>query len=305
VRSPQVQVAVNLDTVRASAEAIRRRTGVKVIAVIKADAYGLGAPRVADALASVVDEFAYFNAAEAAIIRRPGLVLGPPVAEPREYQVLKLRPAVGRLEDAPRFKGMPVALNIDAGMQRFGCPAELIDELAAQCDVTEYFCHADSLASAQHFRELCGNRGKPIHAGATSLLGEPEAWLDAVRPGLALYRGAVRVSAPLQLVRDTTGPIGYSGFQTDRVGVILAGYSNGVQRAPVVINGRRQQLLEIGMNTSFVTVDRADKPGDAAVLLGDGLSEEELAQHFCIRPHEVLCRYTSMGLRTYTGITAP
>jgi alanine racemase len=67
----------------------------------------------------------------------------------------------------------------------------------------------------------------------------------------------------------------------------------------VLINGRPQRLLEVGMNTSFVSVDAGDKPGDEVVLLGDGLSEATLAAHFGCREHEVLCRYTSMGPRQY------
>ena len=64
-----------------------------------------------------------------------------------------------------------------------------------------------------------------LHAAGTALLGIPEARLDAVRPGLALYRGAVRVSAPLAEVHASAGPVGYSGFtpSTGRHGVILAG----------------------------------------------------------------------------------
>jgi len=85
MRCPLVQVAVNLDQVRAAAEAIRARTGVGLIAVIKADAYGLGAPRIADALASVVTDFAYFAVSEAREVGRPGLVLGPPEGDPAEY----------------------------------------------------------------------------------------------------------------------------------------------------------------------------------------------------------------------------
>ena len=61
MRSPHVSVAINLDAVRHAGEQIRVQTGVALIAVIKADAYGLGAERVADTLAAIADEFAYFS----------------------------------------------------------------------------------------------------------------------------------------------------------------------------------------------------------------------------------------------------
>jgi alanine racemase len=301
MRSALVHVTVNLDTVRASAEAIRRQTKVPVIAVIKADAYGLGAPRVADALAPVVDEFAYFTISEAREIARPGIVLGPPVGSPAEYRELNLRPAVANRADAERFSGLPVAIKIDSGMQRFGCPPEQLDDLVPRCNVHDYFSHAVTLEAVERFCAACAHRGRPVHAAATALLPYPQAHLNAVRPGLALYQGSVRVTTPLQLVRPTQGPVGYTGFECPYVGVILAGYSNHVQAGPVVINGRRQRLLEVGMNTSFVSVDPTDRVGDEVVLLGDGLTEAELARHFQSREHEILCRYSAMGVRHYTA----
>lgn len=275
----------------------------RLIAVVKADAYGLGAPQVADALASVVDEFAYFSIHEAREVGRAGVVLGPPDCDAAAYRELNLRPPVANLEQAARFAGLPVAVKVDTGMQRFGCPPEGLDALLKSCHAVDIFTHAMELPAVRRLRELCGGRGPWLHAASTSLLGCEEAWLDGVRPGLALYRGAARVSVPLQLVRDTSGGVGYTQFTCPRVGVILAGYSNHLRQAPVVINGRRQQLLEVGMNTAFVSVDPRDRAGDDVVLLGDGLTEAELAGHFGCREHEILCMYTAMGQRSH--VTAP
>ncbi len=63
--SPHVTVRIDLDRVRANARAIRQRAGVPVIAVVKADAYGLGIDKVARALAASVDEFCVFSLSEA------------------------------------------------------------------------------------------------------------------------------------------------------------------------------------------------------------------------------------------------
>jgi alanine racemase len=305
MRTPQIQVTIDLDHVRHAAERIRTQTGVGLIAVIKADAYGLGAPRVADALAPVVDEFAYFSVSEAREVGRPGLVLGPPDGEPAEYRELNLRPAIANLEMARKFAGMRVALKVDTGMQRFGCPPERLDELFAAADVADFFSHAVTVDAIERLRAACAHRGRPIHAAATCLLETPAAYFDAVRPGLALYQGAVRVATRLQSVRATSGPIGYTGFAAPRVGIILAGYSNFIQPGPVLINGRRQQLLEVGMNTSFVSIDPTDKAHDEVIFLGDGLDEATLAQHFGTREHEILCRYCAMGPRHYITPDAP
>lgn len=301
MRSQYVRVRVDLDRVRAAAERIRRTVGVPLIAVIKADAYGLGARPVARALTGVADEFAYFTLREARTVGRPGLVLGPPDGDPAEYRARRLRPAVGNVADAERLRGVPVAINLDTGMQRFGCRPEELDDLRRRCHVTDIFTHAVTSAAARALRDACAGGPERLHAACTALLDCREAWLDAVRPGLALYRGAVRVSTRLHCARQTHGPIGYTGVVCPRVGVILAGYSNHVQPGPVLVNGRRQEIIEVGMNTSFVTLDPADTAGAEVVLLGDGLSEADLAAHFHCREHEILCRYTAMGRRAYVG----
>ena len=59
MRSRHINVSIDLDRVRGSAEQIRAAAGVRLISVIKSDAYGLGAARVADAIAAVSDDFAY------------------------------------------------------------------------------------------------------------------------------------------------------------------------------------------------------------------------------------------------------
>jgi len=304
MRSKHVVVSINLDQVRASADQIRRQTRVALIAVIKADAYGLGATKVADALAGVADDFAYFSIHEAREVGRPGIVLGPPEGEPAEYRELHLRPSIATHEQAEKFAGLPVAINVDTGMQRFGCEPHELDDLCRRSVVSEVVTHAVDVDSARRLRSLCPPGRYRLHAAATSLLGFPEAWLDAVRPGLALYRGAVRVSARLYLVRHANGKAGYTRFECPHVGLILAGYSNGLSPGPVLVNGRGQRLLEAGMNTSFVSVDPGDQAGDEVVLLGDGLNEAELARHFNVREHEILCRYTAMGVRQYIGGSA-
>ncbi len=299
MRSRHVSVVVDLDSVRSSAEQIKRQTGVDLIAVVKSDAYGLGAVRVADALCGVADDLAYFSIDEAREVGKPGLLIGPPPLDPAECAELRVRPSVGTREQARRFAGLPCAVNVDTGMQRFGCAPEELDELIDRSIVSEITTHAATQAAAEQFKRIVGDRPFRRHAASSSLLNCPTAWLDAVRPGVALYRGAVRVASRLYCVRATRGAVGYTGFECPRVGVILAGYSNGLRPTPVLINGRRQQILEVGMNTAFVSVDAADAAEDEVVLLGDGLTEMELAAHLRVREHEILCRYTGLGARRH------
>lgn len=302
MRSRNVTCVVDLDRVRAAVERVRAETRVRLVAVIKADAYGLGAARVADAIAGVADDLAYFSVAEAREVGRPGIVIGPPEGDPAEYRELRLRPTVSTIADAVRFSGLPLAVSVDTGMQRFGCDPRDLEAIVRSANPEEIHTHAGNLAAIERLKAIAGGFGRPLLGASTSMLESPSAWLDGVRPGVGLYRGALRVSARLHSVRDTHGPIGYTGFSAPRVGILLAGYSNGLQPAPLLINGRRQRFLEIGMNSSYVSVDARDREGDEAVLLGDGITEAEIAQALKVREHEVLCRYGTMGARQYGAL---
>jgi len=122
-----------------------------------------------------------------------------------------------------------------------------------------------------------------------------------VRPGLALYRGAVTVTTRLADVRRSTGPIGYTGWTNPggHHGAILAGYSHHLRPGPVTINGRRQRITEIGMQSAYVTLDAADRPGDVVTLLGDSVAETDVAFAWNVTPHQALFTLGTMGERTY------
>ena len=60
-------------------------------------------------------------------------------------------------------------------------------------------------------------------------------------------------------------------------GVILAGYSHGLRPGPCLVNGRRTRIIEAGMQSAFVEVCGQEKVGDEVVLLGDQLTEAEIA----------------------------
>jgi alanine racemase len=226
-------------------------------------------------------------------------VLGPPGADAAAHRELGLLPTVASRADAMRLRGTPLLLSVDTGMQRFGCAAEEATDILKRGDFRQAFTHAAGPDGAAQLADCCGGRVEMLHAAATSLLDHAPSRLDAVRPGLALYRGALSVTTELAVAHDTSGPIGYTRFVAPRVGVVLAGYSNGLRPGPALVNGRRQRLLEVGMNTSFVSIEAEDRQGDPVVLLGGELAEAELADHFGTREHEILCRYAAMGPREY------
>lgn len=299
MQSKHVSVTVDLDTIRANAEAIRAQTNVPLIAVVKADAYGLGARPVADALASVAHEFAYFTREEAIELGRPGIVLGPPDGDAAEFVALRVRPTITNEAEAQRYGAVPCAVNVDTCMQRFGCTPEQLREYVQRCKVHDIWSHCSGAESIERLAHATEGLDRPRHGASSSLLSQPGAWLDAVRPGVALYRGALRVSTAIAVARDTRGPVGYTEFDCPRVGILLMGYAQGVRAARVLINGRRQQMREVGMNCTYVSLDPRDQAGDEVVLLGDGLTEAQVAQDSNSREHEVLCRYGAIGPRKY------
>lgn len=303
-----VSVQIDLACIRRNLEDIRRQAGVAVLAVVKADAYGLGIDRVLPAIADGVEGFCIFNLAEARdarILERTGkssLALGPTASENvDEYLAQGVRPAVWDAGRAAELRRADPVLCVDTGMQRFACPPEQIDDVLRGGNCKEAFTHATNPRQLENFLQLVRGRGLKIHAAGSSLLSLPEARLDAVRPGLALYRGAARVSTALVEARNTKGPAGYTGFAASRHGVILAGYSNGLRPGSCLVNGRRAKVVEVGMQSAFVNLCETDRTGDEVVLLGDSLTEMEVAAGWNTSPQEALFRLCSMGMRRYVA----
>jgi alanine racemase len=304
--STAVRVHVNLAQVRTVADCIRRLTKVDVLAVLKADAYGLGAHQVAEAIADVVQGFCFFSLKEAiaanldAKWRKPSILLGPPgsmVAQ--DYLSLDVRPAVSNVQQAKALRKANPILCVDAGMQRFACPESEIDPVIEAGEIREAFAHAPTMEHVRRFKQITAGRGLKLHAAASNLLGEMDARLDAVRPGFELYRDALEVTTNLVEVHETQGPAGYTAFQSEHFGVILCGYSNGLRKGPCRINGQVRQVLEVGMQSAFVEIGKLDRVGDEVVLLGFGLTPEAIAEKWNCTPHEVIVRLAASGLREY------
>jgi alanine racemase len=310
--SRHVRVVVDLGRVRRNAAEVRARVKVPVWATVKADAYGLGAARVAGALADVVDGYCVFALEEATAIDiarltggRRVIALGPPgTLDEAAWVGAGVRPAVSTVEQAAALRAARPIVCVDTGMQRFACSQEQLAEVVRAGAVDEAFTHATRLEHVECLREICNPFDLTLHAAATALLDEPGAYLDGVRPGFAIYRGAVRVTARLVEARRSEGPIGYTRWrsETGHHGVILAGYSNGLRGGgPVVVNGRRQRVTEVGMQSAYVTLDGADRAGDEAVLLGDGVGEAEVALAWGGTPHSALLTLAGMGGREYVS----
>ena len=133
-----VQANVDLDAIRHNILEMRKhiRSTTKLLAVIKADAYGHGSVAVARALDDLADYYAVAHLSEAAELRRYGimkpiLILG--YCDSEEFEELILQDItinIFRLEDAKKLsdtalqlgKTARVHIKIDTGMSRIGFP---------------------------------------------------------------------------------------------------------------------------------------------------------------------------------------
>jgi len=208
--------------------------GRKVLAVVKADAYGHGVVPVAKRLqADGADGFGVALAEEGLELREAGidrtiLVLnGISGGAHRDVIAAGLTPVLYEISEARAFEavadGRPidVHLKVDTGMGRLGvslseldhflrelrrCPsiriAGLMTHLATADVDPDYVAEQMAgFARAQGLVRRFGHQPAVLHAAnSPALFRHPETHFDWVRPGLALYGypGSDTIDAPLQ-----------------------------------------------------------------------------------------------------------
>lgn len=208
-------VEVDLAALVENARTVARAAGTRLLPVVKANAYGVGAVAVSGAL-EPLDPWGYGVATieegaelRAAGITRPVLVFMPPRARLfDEYERLQLTPALGDagsiLEWTTRGEH-PFHLEIDTGMGRSGVRWDEVDELGEAIDTpslqgcyTQFHSadRADGSAERQLEQFLAAVKRLPrrpalLHVAnsAAALRGKQFAF-DLARPGVFLYGGS-------------------------------------------------------------------------------------------------------------------
>lgn len=216
---------VDLDALRGNLAWIRHRVGpdVKILTVVKADAYGHGLKHTAALLMqSGTDIFGVAHLAEARAIRNVGrgwpiLMLGACLPDEIETAVRDdVRPTISSLAEAAAFsaaatrlhKTVLIHLKVDSGMCRLGVEARQAPELALAVrslpglvleGVYTHFASAEDDAAftrrqTLRFRRVldllrdAGLDPPLVHANNSgALLLEPETNFNLVRPGLLVY----------------------------------------------------------------------------------------------------------------------
>ena len=263
-------LTIDLDAIAANWRALAHLSGrAEAGAVVKADAYGLGAARVVRTLAQAGARHFFVAMAEEAAALRQALGPGPAIyvmaghmaGDTGMVQDLDLIPLLNSLDQMTRhFEALPdqpFGIQIDTGMNRLGMEAgewlavaALALERAPKLVISHLACadtpdHPMNPAQLAEFNDLTDGIGVPRSFAATGgiLLG-PEYHFDLTRPGIGLYGGApfaeaqpvVRLTLPVVQVRDVMAgeAVGYGcGWiapRDSRIATVAAGYADGLTR---------------------------------------------------------------------------
>ena len=233
-------LTVNLDGVADNWRSVQSRIGAQTqcAAVLKADAYGLGAEKIARTLYNAgCRTFFTAYAFEGAVVRKAApdakIYLLHGAWEGTEGFCIEngLVPVLGSLRQIEAWaayagrsgKTLPAALHIDTGMTRFGLTAKNVEDFCArppegmvfELAVSHLAC-ADDAENPKNGEQLaafdgaCDRLEKALGYGfkrslcATdgSRLPDPRFYKDVVRLGMGLYDNAVRLDARVLSVFD-------------------------------------------------------------------------------------------------------
>jgi alanine racemase len=339
-------IEVRPDHLRHNVAEIHRRVGGRpILAVIKNDGYGLGvvvAARAIEAEAAIAG-FAVVKLHEAAVLRdaglrKPILCMGPlgegdlEEAAARDLQPMVYTPIGPVLERIAARRGRPVPIHVcvDTGIGRVGIPhreaAPLLRDLArrrgARIEGTMMTFTEDpefDREQLRRFEALCGGMaaegvalGRRHAASSFALFQNEGAFLDMVRPGMAIYgvyseapfrglglmdlRPAVALRARVAYVKQLKAgdSAGYNRAYMAREDVWVAtlpvGHADGLPRAAakggrVRIGGRLFPLVAT-VSASHCIAELGPEPfvraGDIATVFDweDGSRPEDLAAGF-------------------------
>jgi alanine racemase len=217
-------------------------TGTAVAGVVKADAYGLGAARVARALAEAGCDTYFVARMEEGIAVRP-VVPGARIfvldgvlpGNLEQFEAHRLTPVLNSLDEisiwsqaaASRHARLDAGIHFDTGMNRLGLPPNELSILSGEAAhrlgginlvlLMSHLACSDDPASKMNAEQLGRFRAAlsalpaapaSLAASGGVLLGKDYAF-DLVRPGLVLYGGNPQAGTPnpFRTVAQLTGRI--------------------------------------------------------------------------------------------------
>jgi len=208
-----IQAYLDLSALENNLQVARRMTTARIMSVIKADGYGHGLLRVAEALA-LSDGFALLDIQDATHLREAGfrqpilLLEGffdaedlPLVAEYDLTCVIHSAQQIALLDAYPKRGTLNIWLKINSGMNRLGfaphAVAQVMEQLRRHPALREitlmsHFAHADEARGIAEQLTVFNNLAMSYRlarsmANSAALLRYPASHADWVRPGIMLY----------------------------------------------------------------------------------------------------------------------
>ena len=263
-------LTIDLDAIAANWTALDRLTHVETAAVVKANGYGLGAGRVASALARAGARTFYVAVAEEGAQVRQALGPGPQIrvfsghmrGDTEMIADLDLTPMLNDAAQVQRhfeaLPGHPFGIQLDTGMNRLGmewddwaATAEMVLRQRPVVVMSHLACadepdHPMNPYQLDVFHQMTDGITTPRSLAATGgmLLGA-KYHFDQCRPGIGLYGGlpfrdarpVARLDLPVVQIRqlETGEVVGYGNTwqceRPTRLATVSAGYADGLLRA--------------------------------------------------------------------------
>jgi alanine racemase len=323
---PRSLVTIDVGAIRRNARLLTGLVGpAELWAVVKADGYGHGAADAARAaLEGGAAALCVATVGEALVLRRafadPRIVVLGPAAD---GEIARARGARVELVVSDRRipEGVDVHLKLDTGMGRWGL-GELPEPGDRVVGLMTHLATADTdpaFAREQLERFLGATEryaGRYVRhvANSAAALAMPEARLDAVRCGIALYgvdpsgedgrsRGlepALRWESELVQVRRLApgASTGYGrrfvAHEETWVGIVPVGYADGFRRdltgTDVLVGGERAEVVGVvSMDALAVRLPGPAEVGTPVTLVGDGITLEAHARVAGTIGYELAC----------------
>lgn len=207
---------IDLSALRHNYRLARELSGARALAVVKADAYGHGAVRCAQALQEGADGFAVACIEEALQLREAGIAAPilllegffeaselALIAQHDLWTVVHAQWQIEAIEQANLSQPLQVWLKLDSGMHRVGFAPQQYQQVyqrllasgkTAKIVLMSHFARADELDCPRSEEQLAifqmarqGLSAEFSLRNSPALLGWPDIPSDWVRPGIMLY----------------------------------------------------------------------------------------------------------------------
>ncbi len=305
------KLVIHLSKIRKNVLAVKSVTNKKIISVVKANAYGHNAIRVANSLLDIVDMFAVANMREAKLLATNGIKKDILVLSKTTEYDTSFSNIIYMVDDKnyiPNHARVHIAVN--SGMNRYGVDSR--KEFLTLCkklkrnknSIEGVFSHFYSVnkencnRQINRFKNIVGDIDLPVHFSSSHSLDIdlPQTY---VRLGICQYYASKEIHTQVVDLHSVKKGehIGYGQMRAKDdcvVAVLPIGYADGLDLRlgnnwQVTINGRDYQIVgKICMDCCFAVVDRKVKLGDKVIFFDGDITK--IARAVGSTEYEQMCR---------------